>query len=431
MIRLLSILALLITILSCSSVFEKHAGTSTDVSNGSISGIIAISGLELSRDTFNVNLIDITQRTRSSLMLSLVVTDGIYQFDSLSDGIYQVMIFHNELQVAQKDSIPITTEYPDVKVDFTVGASKQVVSGDFENGVDSWSLVKTNSGQGVFETENGELHITVQNQGTAYEDVSVRKEISTLEKGAIYELAFDAHAVTPRYIQVGIKQTTMPYNWFGWCGANGEVRIDSEKRRYRSSFQIISTDNGDSELMFNCGGYLNSDIYIDNVSLKRIADAEEIVVDPTKALPGENMIKDNTESTNEQYWFYDNRMSVQFINGEYTIHVPTVEGQPWDMQFFQKDLYLVEGYEYSLSFDAYATEERDIRLAISGSSFPWPYYAWFGKDSHIAITNEKTSYQLDFTMDNITDENGQITFYCGSHLSDLFIGNVVLVLKKK
>ncbi len=432
MIRIMYLLIIAITLLSCSGGILRVAGTSTEVSNGSITGFISTTGSQVSTDTFEVELIDLTERTRATSVKTMIVDDGTYRFDSLSGGYYRVMIFHNEQQIASRDSIGITKKKKDVIANFSIGSSSEIVNAPSGISIDDWSVHESNGGSGVVSKSNDELRIDVKVPGADYGAVSVRRSVPILEKGKVYELSFDAYSGSFQEVQVIIMQSAMPHNWTGWSGSNGVVSVDAIKKTYKSSFLVTSSSSSDLNLMFNCGGGSGqSELFIDNISLKLIADTDQLPIDDSQTVLGENMLQSSEVSGDPVHWYHDNKIDVEIVDGEYDISVIGTQDNPWDMQFLQQNLYLAEGYKYQISFDAYALEERELRIAITGAQFPWTYYAWFGEETSINITKNKKRYEFTFTMDNLTNTNSQFTFYCGSHSSDLFLDNIELKLIKK
>ncbi len=140
MIRLLYVTIMVLILLSCNAGFIRVAGTSTEVSNGSITGYISTSGNEVSSDTFTVKLLDISAKTRSNLEQSQIVVDGVYKFDSLSGGTYQIKIFHNELEIAKRDSITISTKEKDITVNFVIGQPSHIIPINSEKKISSWTV---------------------------------------------------------------------------------------------------------------------------------------------------------------------------------------------------------------------------------------------------------------------------------------------------
>ncbi len=97
-------------------------------------------------------------------------------------------------------------------------------------------------------------------------------------------------------------------------------------------------------------------------------------------------------------------------DGEITIY-PAAEGsQNYSVQLKQPDIAMYKGWEYELSFDARATEDRDIVVDIEGPDRSWGRYL---ADTIVSLTTESNSYILSFIMNEQSDTNGCLEFNLG------------------
>ena len=112
-------------------------------------------------------------------------------------------------------------------------------------------------------------------------------------------------------------------------------------------------------------------------------------------------------------------------NNEITI-TPSVEGGvDYSVQLKQTGVPMYKGWEYELSFDAYADEQRTMIIDIEGPDKGYTRY--FG-DKKETITTEKKNYKYTFTMDQKTDANGSLEFCLGNQDSTapVHISNIKL-----
>lgn len=110
-----------------------------------------------------------------------------------------------------------------------------------------------------------------------------------------------------------------------------------------------------------------------------------------------------------------------------TISQAVVGIEDYSCQLKQANVPMIKGYEYTLSFDAYADEARQMLVCVEGDSDSnWTRY--FG-DEKVALTDKKTSYSYKFTMDQKTDETCCLEFALGNQesTSPVHISNVKLV----
>ncbi|WP_272798201.1 carbohydrate binding domain-containing protein [Butyrivibrio sp. DSM 10294] len=97
-------------------------------------------------------------------------------------------------------------------------------------------------------------------------------------------------------------------------------------------------------------------------------------------------------------------------NGEIVITPSVVGEQNYSIQLMQPGIPMHKGWEYELSFDAYATEDRDIVVDVEGPDRSWIRYM---QDTNVSLSTEKKNYTLTFTMNEKSDVNGCLEFNLG------------------
>ncbi|MBQ7614910.1 MAG: carbohydrate binding domain-containing protein [Butyrivibrio sp.] len=118
----------------------------------------------------------------------------------------------------------------------------------------------------------------------------------------------------------------------------------------------------------------------------------------------------------------------ELSNEGITITPASAGSQNYSVQLKQENVPMYRGWEYELSFDAYAAEERDIVVDIEGPDKGWIRYL---KDTTVSLGTEKKTYTLDFTMEEKNDANGNLEFNLGKlgSTAPVTIFNVRLVHK--
>ena len=94
-----------------------------------------------------------------------------------------------------------------------------------------------------------------------------------------------------------------------------------------------------------------------------------------------------------------------------TINPSDVGGVNYSVQLKQEGVPMYKGWEYELSFDAYASENRSIIVDLEGPDNGWTRYF---NDTTVDLTTEKKTYTYTFTMDQKTDPNGSLEFNLGA-----------------
>lgn len=118
---------------------------------------------------------------------------------------------------------------------------------------------------------------------------------------------------------------------------------------------------------------------------------------------------------------------VEIRDGMIVIDTKKAGTLDYSVQLYQADLPMYQGKTYRLSFDAWASEPRQMLAAVSAPSAGWIRYF---PDTVVDLTTEKTTYTYEFTMTQLDDNNGRIEFNMGNRGSTatIFITNVRLEL---
>ncbi len=108
---------------------------------------------------------------------------------------------------------------------------------------------------------------------------------------------------------------------------------------------------------------------------------------------------------------------------------PAAEGsQNHSVQLKQAGIPMYKGWEYELTFDAVASDDRDIIIDVEGPDRGWMRYF---ADTKVNVGKKKQSYTYSFTMNEKTDPNAALEFNLGKQKSTaaVTISNVKLTHK--
>ena len=102
--------------------------------------------------------------------------------------------------------------------------------------------------------------------------------------------------------------------------------------------------------------------------------------------------------------------------------------QNHSVQLKQENIPMYKGWEYELTFDAVADEERDIVIDVEGPDRGWTRYM---QDTTVKVGTSKQSYSYTFTMNDKNDPNGSLEFNLGKNtpVAAVTISNVRLTHK--
>ncbi len=95
----------------------------------------------------------------------------------------------------------------------------------------------------------------------------------------------------------------------------------------------------------------------------------------------------------------------------------------YSVQLVQADLPMELGKTYRVSFEASASENRDMIVCVSG---PSAGYIRYMADTKVALTPDWQTYTYEFTMENRSDADSRIEFNMGhaGSTADIYLRNV-------
>ncbi len=95
----------------------------------------------------------------------------------------------------------------------------------------------------------------------------------------------------------------------------------------------------------------------------------------------------------------------------------------YSVQLVQPDLPMKQGATYKVSFDAYADQERTMKVDVSA---PDRGYKRYLEDTVVELKKEKQTYTYEFTMKGKDDANGRLEYNLGNTASTagVYISNV-------
>jgi endo-1,4-beta-xylanase len=108
--------------------------------------------------------------------------------------------------------------------------------------------------------------------------------------------------------------------------------------------------------------------------------------------------------------------------GEARLNITRKGDNPWEPQFVQNGITLVEGMNYKITFEASASAARKIGLVIQKAG--GKYDTYFEKE--IDLTSSKQLFTYEFPMDSASDESGRIGFNLGQATGNVTLSNITL-----
>lgn len=148
-----------------------------------------------------------------------------------------------------------------------------LLNGDFSSGFDHWQWQIDSSRAQATKviSDSGELHIQISNGGTDFRHIQVSYPYIQLIQGEIYVFEFDACADQNRAIEANLVQVQSPYMNYSM---KNYTELTSDLVHISWTFTMQEPSDYSAAIKFNLG-YENHDVYIDNVSLKKVVSSLE------------------------------------------------------------------------------------------------------------------------------------------------------------
>lgn len=133
--------------------------------------------------------------------------------------------------------------------------------------------------------------------------------------------------------------------------------------------------------------------------------------------------------TDEKDWKFltalDGEAAAEIADHRIAIHTTNGGTADYSVQLVQPNLPIQKGGTYKVSFDAWAKEDRTMKVGLTA---PDNGYVRYMSDTTVDLTTEKQTYTYEFTMTQEDDANGRLEFNLGNagSTADVYITNVML-----
>lgn len=120
----------------------------------------------------------------------------------------------------------------------------------------------------------------------------------------------------------------------------------------------------------------------------------------------------------------------QIQDREVSIDITNEGTVDYSVQFVQPNVPVKKGAEYTVRFDAYADEDRTMKVSVTA---PDREYKRYLEDTVVSLTTEKQTYSYKFIMTDYDDANARMEFNLGAadSTAGVKISNVSVVMSKQ
>ena len=287
------------------------------------------------------------------------------------------------------------------------------------DGSANWQFMTAQSGEGSAAIKNKKIEIKTKNAGKEEYSIQLVQPGLPMEKGATYEVSFDAYADKARTMKVDISGPDMNYmRYFN----DTAVNLTTKKKSYKFKFTMNEDTDANSRLEFNMGAQgSTANVYITNVKVKKIKSASKAEVNKKTVLADGNLVYNGKFQEGDKrlgYWNIKKKnASVAVSNKNYNdrklVVKLTKDSKAADVKVYQTGLAFEANKEYSVSFDASATTARTIKVKVAEKTF------------NAKLNKETKNYEFIMkTGKKLTDKN--VIFYLGGKKGTVCIDNVVV-----
>ena len=287
------------------------------------------------------------------------------------------------------------------------------------DGSANWQFMTAQSGEGSAAIKNKKIEIKTKNAGKEEYSIQLVQPGLPMEKGATYEVSFDAYADKARTMKVDISGPDMNYmRYFN----DTAVNLTTKKKSYKFKFTMNEDTDANSRLEFNMGAQgSTANVYITNVKVKKIKSASKAEVNKKTVLADGNLVYNGKFQEGDKrlgYWNIKKKnASVAVSNKDYNdrklVVKLTKDSKAADVKVYQTGLAFEANKEYSVSFDASATTARTIKVKVAGQTF------------NAKLNKATKNYEFIMkTGKKLTDKN--VIFYLGGKKGTVCIDNVVV-----
>lgn len=313
------------------------------------------------------------------------------------------------VKVYQKDSYDENVKKPEKEVIFKEADTNgnYITNGEFSVAEDlsddvDWKFLTAEGGKGSAKIENKEIVISTTEAGKQDYSIQLVQPNLPIRKGGTYMVSFDAYADAARTMKVDVSA---PDRSFARYLADTDVDLTTQKQTYTYTFKMEKADDANGRLEFNLGKTASTAaVHITNVKVtwdgkRNTGNEKTILADGNSVYNGSFQEGENRLG----YWDIVNdanaSVSVTDLADGRRLKVTSAAGtESGKVLVGQKDLALMNGTNYVLSFSAQAAAAKSMNVTVAG------------KEYTAELDNEKKSYSFKFTQDS---DNKDISFDLG------------------
>ena len=279
------------------------------------------------------------------------------------------------VRVYQKDSYDENVTRPEVKFEPTNEPDESgnyIKNSTFAEAEDltddtNWKFLTASDGAATAEIKDNSMVISTENAGTVDYSVQLVQANIPFEKGATYEVSFDAKASGNRKMNVDVKAPDRGYQSYMKTLV---PELTTEMKHFSTQFVMKADSDVNGRLEFNMGNAGSGDIVLKNVVVRKTAEPDPNAKEEKTILANGSCIYNGSfqEGKNHLgYWDITPEGADIKVTGLSDGRRLVTEGK--SVTISQSDLAFKEGTAYALSFDAYAQNGATVVATVGGNTY--------------------------------------------------------------
>lgn len=320
------------------------------------------------------------------------------------------------VRVYQKDSYDENVTRPEVKFEPTNKPDQfgnYIKNSTFAEAEDltddtNWKFLTTSDGAATAEIKDNSMVISTENAGTVDYSVQLVQANIPFEKGATYEVSFDAKASGNRKMNVDVKAPDRGYQSYMKTMV---PELTTEMQHFSTTFVMKADSDVNGRLEFNMGNAGLGDIVLKNVVVKKTAEPDPNAKEEKTILANGSCIYNGSfqEGKNHLgYWDITPEGADIKVTGLSDGRRLVTEGK--SVTISQSDLAFKEGTAYALSFDAYAQNGATVVATVGGNTYKVNVEAGNEKKDYVVkipatakFTDKTVSLEIEgaISLDNV------------------------------
>lgn len=302
--------------------------------------------------------------------------------------VYQKDSYNEDVKRPVKE---VTLRDPDVNGNY-------INNGDFSVKEDltdntGWKFLTALEGEAEASIDNNTMTIRTINEGTVDYSVQLVQADLPLEKGATYQVQFDAYASADREMGIDVKAPDHGYMSYM---PHQDAQLTTKKQTYTYSFKMGSSSDANARLEYNMGAKNSTAaIYISNVSVKKIKEADPNEKEEKTVLANGNYVYNGSFQEGDSHLGYWNISNLSNANVAVTpfsdgrrLKVTMTGAEQSAVVISQEDLAFSTGTPYRFGFTISSDVDNTITANVGGNVYSCDIKAGETKDFYVEISSD-------------------------------------------